>query len=99
MKTVSARVTEEEYLRYKKIASEHNLSVSALIKMAFNFAEIKDPTIEKSINAEIRSIGINLNQIAKRCNIKKVVDKQTADSLIVIETQLNEILKGLYDDE
>lgn len=98
MKTVSARVSDEEYDRFKNIASDHNLSVSALIKMAFNSAEIRDPKIEKSVNAQIRKIGINLNQIAHRCNIKKAVDKQTADSLILIEKQMNEILKRLYND-
>lgn len=96
MPTVSAYVSDEEYNRYKKIASDHNLSVSSIIKMAFNSAEIKDPKLEKSINAQIKKIGINLNQIAHRCNVRKSVDQQTADSLIVIETQLNEILKRLY---
>lgn len=99
MPTVSSYVSDEEYDRYKKIASDHNLSVSSIIKMAFNSAEIRDPKIEKSVNAQIRKIGINLNQIAHRCNIKKAVDKQTADSLILIETQLNEILQRFYDDE
>ena len=98
-KTVSAKVSEEEYLRFKNIASDHNLSVSALIKMAFNSAEIKDPALEKSINAQIRKIGINLNQISHHCNIKKKIDQQTADSLILIEEQFNEILQRLYNDE
>ena len=99
MKTVSARVSDEEYDRFKNIASDHNLSVSALIKMSFNSSEIRDPALEKSINAQIKKIGINLNQIAHRCNIKKAVGQQTADSLILIEEQMNEILKRLYDDE
>ena len=93
MPTVSAKVSDDEKLNFTKIAKENNLSVSAMIKQAFNNATIKDTTDEKKIHYELKRIGNNLNQVAYHCNSNNVIDKQVLLSLSRIEEELKKLLQ------
>ena len=90
MPTISAYVSNEIYKSAKDLADENNTSVSKIIKSAFANVEVKDKSISLQILNELQRIGNNLNQISKRCNIRKSVDIQTLKSLVEIEKHLQE---------
>jgi predicted transcriptional regulator len=92
MRTISAKVDDELYEKVKKVADENNITISTLLKQAFQNSTIKDVSVEREILFQIHKIGINLNQIAKRCNAKKTVDRLTLEALSRIENELKELL-------
>lgn len=71
-KQISFRVSEEEYQRLASMAEEFGLSVTAFCKAKAQGAKMKAPKINKQraleIASELRRIGGNVNQIAKRIN-------------------------------
>lgn len=92
MPTLSTYVSQEDYSRANQIAIEQNMSVSAMLKMAFNNATIEDKTVELRLIGEVKKIGINLNQIAHRCNIQKSVDRVTLELLSQINKNIESLL-------
>lgn len=88
MATIGAYVDIETFREAKDIAEENNTTVSKIVKSAFAGVEVKDKSLALQILNELSRIGNNLNQISKRCNIKKVVDRETLKSLTRIEQQL-----------
>jgi len=71
MKTVSAKVTDEEYLKIKSIAKQYNISTSELIKQAVFNAEVTDNKAVKSLAQQVQKIGHNFNQIVKYTHYQK----------------------------
>ncbi|WP_082387748.1 plasmid mobilization relaxosome protein MobC [Achromobacter xylosoxidans] len=47
------------------------------------------------LTKEINKIGVNLNQIAYRCNSNEEIDELTLNELISINEKLNELLKEM----
>ena len=99
-KRVTIRLTQDEYKNFTKQADELAISLSEFIRLKLN--NINKIKIQKNKNEcykrmlyEINRIGLNLNQIAKHCNSKKIVDKLVLEQLIAIEKQLNNVLKGI----
>jgi len=92
MATIGASVDDETYQKAKQIAEENHTSVSQIVKASFGGIEVKDKSLALQILNELSAIGNNLNQISKRCNIKKSVDIQTLKSLTNIEQQLKEFI-------
>ncbi len=95
MKTISSKVSDEFYLLAHKVAKENNLTVSSMIKQAFETSRINDKSIELKILKEINLIGNELSDISQSCNIKNVVDMQVLLSLSSLEEQLKNIRKSL----
>ena len=92
MATLSTYVSDEDYDRAKEIAIEQHMSVSKMLKMAFNNAIIVDQSVELELINQVKAIGINVNQIAKRCNTKKVIDRLTYEQLVNIRESIEELL-------
>lgn len=89
MPTVGAFVDDIMYARYKKVALENNLTISAVIKQALEKAEIIDVNKMKYLElerlAKLSWIESNLYQIVNYCDTKKVVDVLVLTSLLEIE--------------
>lgn len=98
MPTVSAKVSIEEKATFERIARENGLTTSAMIKQAFHNAEIKDVkqerTIEIDLLFELQRIGKETNEISKKCNISKTVDRLTYATC----NRLFEEVKALRED-
>ena len=104
LRTIATKVDNVFYNEIKKIADDDNITVSKLLKEALKKMtndDIKNiKTIKTKIETnqrlvyELNRIGLNLNQIAKHCNSKKIVDKLILEELIQIEKQL----QGLTND-
>ena len=93
-KRVTIRFTEDEYKQLKAKADELDISLSTYIrKKALGNKERISSKCNKELLYEINRIGNNLNQIAKHCNINKLVDKLVLKSLVEIEKKLNEVIK------
>ncbi len=95
MKTISSKVSDEFYILANKVAKENNLTVSSMIKQAFETSKINDKSIELEILKEINLIRNELSDISQHCNIKNVVDKQVLLSLSSIEEHLKNIRESL----
>lgn len=89
MPTVGAYVDDDTFIRYKKTAEDNNLSISAVIKQAFDKAEIVDVKQIKSLDiarlVALTRIMNNLTRIAQYCDTKKVVDNIVFSALMEIQ--------------
>jgi len=95
MKTISAKVTDEFYLLAKKVAKENNISVSSMIKQAFETSKIQDKSIELKILNELHLLRIELSYLSEHCNIENMLDKQILFTLSSMEKSLKEIRENL----
>ena len=95
-KRVTIRLTDVEHKNFTKQADELAISLSEFIRLKLNnINKIKTSKCDKNLVYEINRIGLNLNQIAKYTNSKKVLDKLVMEELIQIEKQLNDVLKDI----
>ena len=87
----NVRFSEREYIRISKEANELGTTIPSLLKVAyFSGAELKflmQPGIAKSILTELRRIGNNANQIARRVNSGLSIDG--------LENPIEEVFKDL----
>lgn len=92
MRTVSAKLSDEDFDKISQLAKEQNLTISSLIKQAVFAAKIVDTKAVKKISQDrnyfLNRIGNNLNQIAKKCNEKNQVTLSTLHTLKSIEEEL-----------
>jgi len=95
VKTISAKVTDEFYILANRVAKENNLSVSAMIKQAFETSKIQDKSIELKMLNQLHLIRAELSNISEHCDIDKVIDKQVLFTLSSIEESLKEIRENL----
>ena len=95
-KRVTIRLTDVEHKNFTKQANELGINLSEFIRLKLNnINKIKTSKCDKNLVYEINRIGLNLNQIAKYTNSKKVLDKLVMEELIQIEKQLNKVLKEM----
>jgi len=95
-KRVTIRLTDVEHKNFTKQANELGINLSEFIRLKLNnINKIKTSKCDKNLVYEINRIGLNLNQIAKYTNSKKVLDKLVMEELIQIEKQLNDVLKDI----
>ena len=90
MPTIGAYVSDKIYKEAKDIADENDTTISKVVLASFENVEVKDKSLALQILNELSRIGNNLNQISKRCNINKAVDRETLKSLTNIEQHLQE---------
>jgi len=93
VKTIAAKVPDELAEAVRKTAEANGITVSTLIKQALTDATIRDASVEREILHQLHRIGNNLNQIARRCNARRVVDRQTLEALLRVEKELKELLR------
>ena len=95
MPTVGAYVDDDLYAKAKQIADQNGITVSAMVKQALTDATITDTRPKIELLHEMKRIGNNLNQIAKRANTYGVVDRAVLSSLLLIEQEIAEIRRSL----
>lgn len=97
-KQIKTNLKPEEYEKIKQIAQENNLTLSSYVRKILNMENEldnkKDIDIEKlKLIYELNKIGNNLNQIAKRVNINKIIDFKVFEQLEKIEEELRRLRK------
>ena len=92
-KTISLRLTEEEYNRLKNTADELGYSVSELVrkKVLGNREKLAQRQDLKLIAYELNRIGNNLNQIAKYVNTHRAIDRVVASNLLKIREAIESV--------
>lgn len=69
---VKFRVNEREYERLEQMAKSLNMSVPKFCKMKAQGSKVKPPKIDREgaleIARQLRAMGNNVNQLAKRAN-------------------------------
>jgi len=89
-KLIGVRVTPEEFREISQKADALNLSAAEMMRSLALKKRIKNPRLEKeaalALSAELRSAGVNLNQLAKVANRtgNVVVNDELADLRKVI---------------
>lgn len=85
-------MSDSEFERLEQIANSFQMSVPSFVKKKAQGARMTPPKIDREgafeIARELRSIGVNVNQIAKRLNQGQNVSMEQLEGL---ERQLNEI--------
>lgn len=89
---IKFRVSDDEFEKLGQIANSFQMSVPAFVKAKAQGARMRPPKIDREgafeIARELRSIGVNVNQIAKRLNQGQNVSMEQLEGL---ERQLNGI--------
>ncbi|HVW49892.1 MAG TPA: plasmid mobilization relaxosome protein MobC [Trinickia sp.] len=99
-KNLLVRVNNDEYDRAKKMSEYYQMSMSEVVRISFCGSNTLDKNIRLEFLYQVNKIGVNLNQLTRKVNIK---DKQTPfDILLLGEVQLikNELkkLSKQYDE-
>ena len=89
---IKFRVSDSEFEKLEQIANSFQMSVPAFVKAKAQGARMRPPKIDREgafeIARELRSIGVNVNQIAKHLNQGQSVSMEQLEGL---ERQLNGI--------
>lgn len=87
----NVRFSEREYIRISKEADELGSTIPSLLKEAYfngtKLTFLMQPSIAKSILTELRRVGNNANQIARRLNSGLSIDG--------LENPVEEVFKDL----
>ncbi len=94
-KTISLRLTENEYDRLKKLSDENGYSVSDFVRKKIFDKKIINKNVIETFLYHANRIGNNLNQIARYVNTKKSIDKITLEKLIEIEKEISDLRNDL----
>ncbi|MEL4030523.1 plasmid mobilization relaxosome protein MobC [Caldifermentibacillus hisashii] len=92
-------LTEEEFEKADNLAKKYNLTVTKLAKFFLlnmgvpkTAAEIEKRNQLKEVKNEIKQIGVNLNQIAKRVNARYYYEKNTSHHSFISNEELFQLL-------
>ncbi|BDP75768.1 plasmid mobilization protein [Enterococcus faecium] len=92
-KQISFRVNEAEYEKLQQSAKNLNMSVPAFVKKKAQGAKLVRPVVEQEIALEIsrnlKVLGNNANQIARRLNSGTSSDNEE------LNAEVQRVLKGL----
>ncbi len=94
-KSISLRLTENEYNRLKKLSDENGYSVSNFVRKKIFDKKIINKNVIETFLYNANRIGNNLNQIARYCNTNKSVDKIVLEKLIEIEKEIGKFKNDL----
>ena len=100
---IEARVTEEEYQRYKKKADEKGMTMTSLIRNSLenNITINLDTSVYRDLVIEVRRIGININQILKRIHYNEYFTQADMEMIKtnqeMIEEKLEEERKSIWE--
>lgn len=95
------RLTTDEYAKVKELAEALGVSAADVIRIKVfsgEFPRLKRANLERvcsylpALVREVNRIGVNVNQIAKRCARGRVVDFQVLQELKEINEQLGSLL-------
>ena len=89
-KQIVIRVSDEEQAAIKKKVKQSGVNQQQfLINAAIDKTIINTDGVKKII-PELKRIGSNLNQIAKKCNEGRYIDDETFTAVQIIGKELNE---------
>lgn len=82
---INFRVSDLEFQRLEQMAKDVGMSVPSFCKMKAQGARVKPPKVNKEgaieIARQMRSIGNNVNQLAKRANEGKAIPKEELQAI------------------
>lgn len=95
-KQISFRVSDDEFAKLKQSAETLQMSVPAFVKKKAEGARMRTPNVDREgaleMARQLRYIGNNVNQIAKRANEGGAIDE---DELQSIQKELQNIWQRL----
>lgn len=95
-KQISFRVSDDEFARLKQAADTLQMSVPSFVKKKAQGARMRTPSVDKEgafeMARQLRSIGNNVNQIAKRAHEGGAIDK---DELQGVQKELQGLWQRL----
>jgi hypothetical protein len=94
MGRITVRLDDDFINKLKAEAQKNELTLSDMVRVKLTEKNKINKRNNQRLVYELNRIGLNLNQIAKHCNSKKIVDKLILEELIQIEKQL----QGLTND-
>lgn len=90
MVTISAKVSVEDKMRFKRLARENDLTISALIKQVIETGNIIDVNQIESLKIEklkeMNRMSNYIHDIKESCNIDKPIDREVLLALVRVES-------------
>jgi len=90
MATISAKITDEEKMRFQQIAKEKKVTVSNLIKQVIKMGKVFDSNEMERLE-ELNRISNYIYEIREYCITNEVIDKQVLLALLRIEYACKDI--------
>ncbi len=102
-KKVVVRVTEEEHRQLKELSEQTGLTIADIFRRSFKISLSKrkprgkkrEITIPDRYLYELNKIGVNLNQIARRVNIYRLIDEQALIELQRIANAMEDLKRRI----
>ena len=92
MPRITIRLDDELYNKLTSEADKLGLTLSDIIRAKLTKKNKINKNYNDKLIYELHRIGNNFNQITKHINIKKVIDRTVAKTLLKIEDDLKTIL-------
>ena len=94
-KQLNIRLTNEEYGRIKALSDLQGMNVPQYAKRKLKNVRMQVPLVDRTtgleIQAELRRIGVNLNQVSKSLNSGKDPSKGYLEALNIMREDLKKI--------
>jgi len=100
-KQVKVNLLPDDYAKMDALAKQYDMSIASLFRELADMQIDNPPTRKGGVKSKstdpellyhLAKIGNNLNQIASRCNVKKIVDRLAYIELVEIKKQLSTLL-------
>ncbi len=99
-KQVKVNLSPEDHARMKELADQYDTTIATLFRELAQLNQIENAKgrrggvkhsadVSPEVLYHLAKIGNNLNQISKRCNINKAVDRLTLEELVAIKQSLD----------
>jgi IS5 family transposase len=95
VQTICAKIPDEVAEKLRRVAADSGVSVSELVRALITSRPVKTAAVKEAEREKLHQlhrIGNNLNQIARRCNVRRAVDRQALEALVRIEKELKRLL-------
>lgn len=98
----------DDYEKMDNLAKKYDTSIASLFRELADMQIDKPPVRKGGVKTQsldpqllyhLKKIGANINQIAARCNTRKVVDRLVLSELIELKKELSTLLPTAPDEE
>lgn len=107
-KQVKVNLLPDDYEKMNVLAKKYDTTIASLFRELADMqienapirkGGIKTQSADPKLIYHLAKIGNNINQIATRCNVNKIVDRMTFIELVEIKKQLSTLLPAAQNEE
>lgn len=109
-KQIKVNLSEESHLKMDNLAKHYDTTIASLFRELAELQQVEGATgrsggvknstaVPVELLYHLAKIGTNLNQIAARCNTRKIVDRLVLSEIVDIQKELQTLLPTTQKEE